>query len=64
MDPGPDDQLGFNVFAVSWDDYDRVRQVHRAAYREIRAIAAAGTEGEVVVGLVQHLFCWRPSERA
>lgn len=56
--PMPDDWLGYNVMSLSSDDLERVRQVLRGAYREIRAIAAASEPAETVALLNLQLIGW------
>ncbi|MEM9188212.1 MAG: DUF4423 domain-containing protein [Myxococcota bacterium] len=58
LDPG--DIFSFNVISASSEDMDRIRQLLRTTYREIRGIVAASTPVESV-GLVQlQLAVWNP----
>ena len=45
---GPDDQFGYAVFGLSNADLTRIRELHRAYYRQVRAIAADSEPTEVV----------------
>ncbi len=56
--PKADDWLGFNVISTSSDDLERVRDVLRRAFREIRAIAASSQPSESVALLNLHLVTW------
>jgi hypothetical protein len=49
------------VFSVSRADLDRIRELHRADFREVRAIVAASDPAEVVALVVVHLASF-PSE--
>lgn len=44
----PEDQFGYAVFGVSEADLVRLRELHRAYYRQVRAIAAHSEPTEVV----------------
>lgn len=46
--PRPDDLFSYNVFAVSQDDLQRIRELQRAFYRSVRAIVAASPTTEAV----------------
>lgn len=48
---GPDDQYGYAVFSVSREDLERLRELHRAYYRQVRAIVAASAPTDVVAVL-------------
>jgi hypothetical protein len=56
--PRADDWLGFNVISASDTDLERVRDVLRRAFREIRAIAASSEPAESVALLNMHLVTW------
>lgn len=56
--PRAEDWLGFNVISTSAHDLERVREVLRRAFREIRAIAAASQPAESVALLNLHLVTW------
>ena len=56
--PRAEDWLGFNVISSSAHDLERVREVLRRAFREIRAIAAASQPAESVALLNLHLVTW------
>jgi transcriptional regulator with XRE-family HTH domain len=56
--PRAQDWLGFNVISTSAQDLDRVREVLRRAFREIRAIAAASEPTESIALLNMHLVTW------
>jgi hypothetical protein len=46
---GPDRIFSYNVFGISEADYQRVRELHRAYFQELRAIIAASNPVERVV---------------
>jgi hypothetical protein len=54
----PEDWLGFNVISTSARDLERVREILRRAFREIRAIAAASEPAESVALLNLQLVTW------
>lgn len=56
--PRAEDWLGFNVISTTASDLERVREVLRRAFREIRAIAAASQPAESVALLNLHLVTW------
>lgn len=56
--PRAEDWLGYNVISTSAPDLERVREVLRRAFREIRAIAAASEPAESVALLNMHLVTW------
>jgi len=56
--PRAEDWLGYNVISTSAHDLERVREVLRRAFREIRAIAAASEPAESVALLNLHLVTW------
>ena len=56
--PREEDWLGFNVISTSAADLERVREILRRAFREIRAIAAASEPAESVALLDLHLVTW------
>lgn len=56
--PRAQDWLGFNVISTSAQDLDRVREVLRRAFREIRAIAAASEPTQSIALLNLHLVTW------
>ncbi|HTV21798.1 MAG TPA: DUF4423 domain-containing protein [Polyangiaceae bacterium] len=56
--PRGQDWLGFNVISTTAHDLERVREVLRRAFREIRAIAAASQPAESVALLNLHLVTW------
>lgn len=58
QEPKAEDWLGYNVISTSAHDLDRVREVLRRAFREIRAIAAASEPAESVALLNLHLVTW------
>jgi transcriptional regulator with XRE-family HTH domain len=61
--PLPSDWLAYNVISVAERDLDRIREVLRMAFREIRTIAAASQPVESVALLNLHLISW-PEPRA
>jgi hypothetical protein len=42
------DLFAYNVFSASEADFERIREILRAAYREIRSLVAASEPAEVV----------------
>jgi DNA-binding phage protein len=56
--PRAEDWLGFNVISSSARDLERMRDVLRRAFREIRAIAASSEPAESVALLNLHLVTW------
>jgi DNA-binding phage protein len=58
QEPRDQDWLGYNVISTSARDLERVREVLRRAFREIRAIAAASQPAESVALLNLHLVTW------
>jgi transcriptional regulator with XRE-family HTH domain len=56
--PRPADWLGFNLVSTSDSDLERIRDVLRRAYREIRAIAAGSEPAESVALLNLQLVTW------
>lgn len=46
--PRPDDLLSYNTFSVSKLDLERIRDLHRAYFREVRSIVAASEPSEIV----------------
>ena len=57
-DPRAPDWLAFNVISTSASDLERVRDVLRRAFREIRTIAAASEPPESVALLNLQLVTW------
>jgi transcriptional regulator with XRE-family HTH domain len=56
--PRPTDWLGYNLVSTSAADLERIREVLRRAFREIRAIAAASEPAESVALLNLQLVTW------
>jgi hypothetical protein len=56
--PRTSDWLGYNVVSTSATDLERIREVLRRAFREIRAIAAASEPAESVALLNLQLVTW------
>ncbi|HKU37194.1 MAG TPA: DUF4423 domain-containing protein, partial [Polyangiales bacterium] len=56
--PHAGDWLGYNLVSTSQADLDRIREVLRRAFREIRAIAAASEPAESVALLNLQLVTW------
>ena len=46
--PRPDDVLSYNTFSVSKADLERIRELHRAYFREVRSLVAASEPTETV----------------
>jgi hypothetical protein len=56
--PRADDWLGYNVISTSHTDLERIREILRRSFREIRAIAAASAPAEDVALLNLQLVTW------
>jgi len=56
--PSGDDLFAYNVFSVSAPDLARIRELLRAAFREVRSIAAATEQNERVAVINVQLLCW------
>lgn len=56
--PREGDILGYNLFALSREDLDKVRELQRGFFREVRRIVAASEPSEVVALLNLHLLSW------
>jgi transcriptional regulator with XRE-family HTH domain len=56
--PRDGDWLGYNVVSANADDLERIRQVLRSAYREIRAIAVTSEPAQCVALLNFQLVTW------
>lgn len=54
-------QFSYNVFAVSRKDLERIRELHLAYYRSLRAIVAESEPAEVVAVANVQLFSLTPS---
>jgi hypothetical protein len=52
------DLFGFNVFAVSEADLERIRELYRGFYREVRSVVAASDPPEAAALLLVHLVAW------
>jgi transcriptional regulator with XRE-family HTH domain len=59
----PGDLHAFNLFAVSTADLDRIRDLHRAFFREVRAIVAASAPSEAVGLLVTEVVVFGPGSQ-
>jgi transcriptional regulator with XRE-family HTH domain len=57
-EPKPEDWLGYNVISCSEADLERIRDVLRRAFREIRALAAASQPIESAALLNLQLLTW------
>jgi DNA-binding phage protein len=53
---GPNDLASYNTFSVSKADLARIRELHRAYFREVRAIVAGSSPNETVALLNVQLF--------
>jgi transcriptional regulator with XRE-family HTH domain len=60
--PRTDDWLGYNVISTSAADLERIREILRRSFREIRAIAAASEPAESVALLNLQLVTWNETE--
>ena len=56
--PGADDVFSYNLMSLSRADYDQVRALQLAFFREVRSIAAASTPSECAVLLTWHVVKW------
>jgi transcriptional regulator with XRE-family HTH domain len=61
--PDPKDWLGYNMMSVSMADLERIREVLRRAFREVRAIASASEPLEAVALLNLQLVTWSNMQR-
>jgi hypothetical protein len=52
------DLLSYNVFSVSEADYQKIRELHRAYFREVRTIVAASEPPEVAALINVQLIRW------
>jgi transcriptional regulator with XRE-family HTH domain/protein gp37 len=57
-EPGPDDLFSYNVFSASIDDMNRIKDLLRATYRQIRAIVSSTPADERVALLNLQLLHW------
>ena len=57
-DPGADDFFAYNVFSASSQDMDRIRELLRATYRQIRAIVSSTAADERVALFNLQLMHW------
>jgi hypothetical protein len=53
--PGPRDLFAYNVFSLSQEDYERVRELQKQYFREVRSIVAGSEPAECVALMTQHL---------
>jgi transcriptional regulator with XRE-family HTH domain len=60
--PRAQDWLGFNLVSTSADDLERIREILRHAFREIRALAAASEPVDSVALLNLQLVTWNEGE--
>ena len=58
LDPRPDDAFAYNVFSVKSEDLDRIRELYRAFFREVRQIVAASEPTDTVALLAIQLLDW------
>jgi hypothetical protein len=56
--PGADDFFAYNVFSASSQDMDRIRELLRATYRQIRAIVSSTAADERVALFNLQLMHW------
>ena len=54
--PRPRDLFAYNVFSVSAADYERIRELQKQYFREVRSIVAASESNQCVALLTQHLL--------
>jgi hypothetical protein len=54
----PDDWFAYNVCCLSAADHERVRELMRRSYREIRSLVAASQPGEKILLLNLQLVAW------
>ena len=57
-EPHAEDLLSYNVLSASREDVARIREVLRAAYREVRCIVAASNKAEVAALVNLHFVHW------
>ncbi|MBI2892854.1 MAG: DUF4423 domain-containing protein [Deltaproteobacteria bacterium] len=58
LGPGPGDSLSYNVCSLSRADLERVRELLRATFREIRSIVAASEPSETAALVLLHLIAF------
>lgn len=56
LEAGTSGIFSYNLFSVSRADFERIQELHRAFFRELRQIVAASTQEECVVLTNVHLF--------
>jgi hypothetical protein len=61
--PRRDDWLGYNVISTSAADLERIREILRHAFREIRSVAAASQPTESAALLNLQLVTWNDPDR-
>ena len=59
-EPRPDDVFSFNIFAASSSDMQRIRDLQRAYFRELRSIVATSEPSERLALVVVHLVDLSP----
>ena len=60
--PREGDVLSYNLFAVSREDLDRIRDLQRAFFREVRGVVAASEPSEAVALMNLQLVTWEPPD--
>ena len=63
-EPLASDLFGYNLFSVSAADYERIRELLRAAFREIRSIVAASEPPEQIGLLNLQLMRWNEPDES
>lgn len=58
LSPRPDDAFAYNVFSVKSEDLDRIRELYRSFFREVRQIVAASEPTDTVALLAIQLIDW------
>ena len=56
--PRPDDAFAYNVFSVRSEDLERIRELYRSFFREVRQIVAASEPTDTVALLGIQLIDW------
>jgi hypothetical protein len=59
---GPRDLFAYNVFSISQDDYERVRELQKQYFREVRSIVAGSEPAQCVALMTQHLIRFGTNE--
>jgi hypothetical protein len=63
LEAGNDGTFSYNLFSVSHADLERIRELHRGFFRELRRIVAASEPAECIALANVHLLELRPQPR-